>query len=105
MVLDSDSIYKQQKVERERRDTPLERERFLNLRHLPARMTIEEVAAFFRMSSHDIPVLVANGLLKPLGDPDIKVPSNTSPGRFWRNYPKTQFGRIKPPQQQGHFRR
>jgi len=32
-------------------------------------MTIEEVAAFFRMSPHDIPILVANGLLKPLGEP------------------------------------
>ena len=69
MALDSDSIYKQQKAERERRDKFLERERFLNLRHLPARMTIEEVAAYFRMSPHDIPILVARGLLKPLGDP------------------------------------
>jgi hypothetical protein len=69
MPLDSDSIFKQQKAERERREKFVERERFLNLRHLPARMTIEEVAALFRMSPHDIPVLVANGLLKPLGDP------------------------------------
>ena len=69
MPLDSDSIFKQQKAERERRDKFLERERFLNLRHLPARMTIEEVAAYFRMSPHDIPILVASGLLKPLGDP------------------------------------
>ena len=69
MALDSESIFKQQKAERERRDKFLERERFLNLRHFPARMTIEEVAAFFRMSPHDIPILVADGLLKPLGDP------------------------------------
>lgn len=69
MPLDSDSIFKLQKAEREKREKFLERERFLNLRHFPARMTIEEVAAFFRMSPHDIPVLVANGLLKPLGDP------------------------------------
>src|ERR1700679_4323250 len=69
MSLDSESIFKQQKAERERREKFLERERFLNLRHFPARMTIEEVAAFFRMSPHDIPVLVANDLLKPLGDP------------------------------------
>lgn len=68
MPLD-DAIYKQQKAERERREKFLERERFLNMRHFPARMTIEEVAAFFRMSPHDIPVLVANDLLKPLGDP------------------------------------
>jgi hypothetical protein len=69
MPLDSETIFKQQKAERERREKFLERERFLNMRHFPARMTIEEVAAFFRMSPHDIPVLVANGLLKPLGDP------------------------------------
>jgi hypothetical protein len=69
MPLDSETIFKQQKAERERREKFLERERFLNLRHFPARMTIEEVAAFFRMSPHDIPVLVANDLLKPLGDP------------------------------------
>ena len=69
MALDSESIFKQQKAERERREKFVERERFLNLRHFPARMTIEEVAAFFRMSPHDIPILVADGLLKPLGDP------------------------------------
>ena len=68
MPLD-ESIFKQQKAERERREKFLERERFLNMRHFPARMTIEEVAAFFRMSPHDIPILVANGLLQPLGDP------------------------------------
>lgn len=68
MPLD-ESIFKQQKAERERREKFLERERFLNMRHFPARMTVEEVAAFFRMSPHDIPVLVANGLLQPLGDP------------------------------------
>ena len=69
MALNSDSIFNQQKAERERRERFLERERFLNLRHFPARMTIEEVATFFRMSPHDIPILVATGLLKPLGDP------------------------------------
>jgi hypothetical protein len=68
MPLD-ESIFKQQKAERERREKFLERERFLNMRHFPARMTVEEVAAFFRMSPHDIPVLVASGLLQPLGDP------------------------------------
>jgi hypothetical protein len=50
-----------------------ERERFLNLRHLPARMNAEEVAIYFRMSPHEIPILVAHGLLKPLGNP---VPSS-----------------------------
>jgi hypothetical protein len=69
MTFASESIFKQQQAERERREKFVERERFLNLRHFPARMTIEEVAAFFRMSPHDIPILVANGLLKPLGEP------------------------------------
>ena len=69
MALDSDSIYHQQRAERERRERFVERERFLNLRHFPARMTSEEAALFFRMSPHDIPILVANGLLKPLGEP------------------------------------
>ena len=69
MPLDSEAIFKQQKAERERRERFLELERYLNLRHFPARMTVEEVAKFFRMSPHDIPVLVANGLLKPLGEP------------------------------------
>jgi hypothetical protein len=69
MTLDSDSVFKLQKAERERREKFLERERFLNLRHFPARMTIEEVAAFLRMSPHDIPILVTHGMLKPLGDP------------------------------------
>jgi hypothetical protein len=69
MGLDSESIYKQQEVEREKQRKFLQRERFLNLRHFPARMTMEEVAAFFRMSPHDVPILVASGLLKPLGDP------------------------------------
>jgi hypothetical protein len=69
MPLDSEAIFKQQKADRERRERFLELERYLNMRHLPARMTSEEVAKFFRMSPHDIPVLVANDLLKPLGEP------------------------------------
>ena len=69
MPLDSDAIFSQQKAERERRERFLDLERYLNMRHLPARMTSEEVAKFFRMAAHDIPVLVAHGLLKPLGEP------------------------------------
>jgi hypothetical protein len=69
MPLDSDAIFSQQKADRERRERFLELERYLNMRHLPARMTGEEVAKFFRMAPHDIPVLVAHGLLKPLGEP------------------------------------
>jgi hypothetical protein len=69
MPLDSDAIFSQQKAERERRERFLELERYLNMRHLPARMTGEEVAKFFKMAPHDIPVLVAHGLLTPLGEP------------------------------------
>ncbi|MBI4660169.1 MAG: hypothetical protein HY735_15120 [Verrucomicrobia bacterium] len=46
-----------------------QREKFLNLKHLLARMNVEEAAGYLGMSPHDIPILVANGLLKPLGNP------------------------------------
>jgi hypothetical protein len=46
-----------------------ERERFLNLREKPARLLAEEVSHFLNCSPHDIPVLVAYGMLKPLGRP------------------------------------
>jgi hypothetical protein len=46
-----------------------EREKFLNLREKPARVTVEEAAWILRCAMHDIPILVANGLLKPLGHP------------------------------------
>lgn len=68
MSLD-DSVYNQQKAERERREKFLQRERFLNMRHLPAMMNAEEAAAFLGMAPHDIPILVAHDLLKPLGNP------------------------------------
>lgn len=42
---------------------------FLNLRHLPARLTAEETGWFLGFEAHQIPVLVAAGLLKPLGQP------------------------------------
>lgn len=42
---------------------------FLNLRNVPARLTAEEAAWFLGFSPHDIPVLMASGLLKPLGQP------------------------------------
>lgn len=69
MPFESDSIYSSQKAEKEKQEKLLQRERFLNLRHFPARMLQEEVAELLRMSAHDIPVLVAHGLLKPLGNP------------------------------------
>jgi hypothetical protein len=42
---------------------------FLNFRNLPARLTAEEAAWFLGFAPHDIPILVAAGLLKPLGQP------------------------------------
>lgn len=44
-------------------------ERFLNLRHLPASVTAEQAAGYFGFSPHEIPILIARGLLKPLGHP------------------------------------
>lgn len=46
-----------------------ERERFLNLREKPARVTAYEVSHILRCAPHDIRILVSKGLLKPLGHP------------------------------------
>ena len=46
-----------------------EREKFLNLKVIPSRLTAEESAWYLGFAAHDIPVLVANGLLMPLGHP------------------------------------
>ena len=46
-----------------------ERKDFLNLKIIPARVNCEETAWLLGFSVHDIPVLVAAGLLKPLGHP------------------------------------
>jgi hypothetical protein len=44
--------------------------RFLTLLgQLPARLTVEQVAWVLNCQPHDIPVLVAKRLLKPLGNP------------------------------------
>lgn len=44
--------------------------RFLTLLgQLPARLTVEQVAWVLNCQPHDIPVLVASRLLKPLGNP------------------------------------
>ncbi len=53
------------------KDRPLssERERFLNLRHLPAQLSASETSYVLGCAPHDVPVLVAKGLLKPLGNP------------------------------------
>lgn len=49
-------------------------ERFLNLRHLPASVTAEQAAGYLGISPHEIPVIVAKGLLKPLGHPAPNAP-------------------------------
>lgn len=46
-----------------------ERKDLLNLATLPARLNSEEAANFLGFKSHDIPVLMRAGLLKPLGRP------------------------------------
>jgi len=44
-------------------------EQFLNLRTFPARVRAEEAALLLGFSVHEIPILAAHGLLKPLGHP------------------------------------
>jgi hypothetical protein len=39
------------------------------LRHAPARLSVEQVAWVLGCQSHDIAILVASRLLKPLGNP------------------------------------
>lgn len=46
-----------------------EKQNFRNLKSPPARLSAEETAWFLGFSPHEIPVLMANGLLKPLGRP------------------------------------
>ena len=46
-----------------------EKERFLNLKNPPARLNAEEAAWSLGFSPHEIPILMAGGLLKPLGHP------------------------------------
>jgi len=46
-----------------------EQYRFLSLARLPVRLTAEQVAWFLNFQTHDVPILVAARLLKPLGNP------------------------------------
>jgi hypothetical protein len=46
-----------------------QREKFLNLKTAPARLNVEEAAWYLGFAPHDIPILVARGLLKALGHP------------------------------------
>jgi hypothetical protein len=44
-------------------------EQFLNLKTLPARLKAEEAAWYLGFASHEITILMSEGLLKPLGRP------------------------------------
>jgi hypothetical protein len=46
-------------------------EQFLNLKTLPARIKAEEIAWYLGFAPHEITILMAEGLLKPLGHPPI----------------------------------
>jgi hypothetical protein len=46
-------------------------EQFLNLKTFPARVRVEEVALLLGFSVHEIPILAAHGLIKPLGHPPL----------------------------------
>ena len=46
-----------------------ERKELLSLARLPARLNMVETAVYLGFKPHDIPILVARGLLKPLGRP------------------------------------
>lgn len=51
-----------------------QREQFLNLKASPARLSAEEAAWYLGFSPHEIPILIAKGLLKPLGRPPSNGP-------------------------------
>ena len=51
-------------------------ERLLNLRNPPQRLTVEEAAGRLGYSPHEMPVLMAKGLLKPLGHPAPNAPKH-----------------------------
>lgn len=43
--------------------------RLLSVRRLPARLTVEDTAVLLGFRDHDLPVLLAAKLLRPLGQP------------------------------------
>jgi hypothetical protein len=51
-----------------------DKEQFLNLKMHPARLKVEEAAWFLGFSPHEIPHLVSDGILKPLGHPAQNSP-------------------------------
>lgn len=48
-----------------------QQEQLLNLKRLPARLRVEDAALLLGFSVLEIPILVAHGLIKPLGHPPI----------------------------------
>ena len=44
-------------------------EQFLNLKTMPARIKVEEAAWYLGFATHEITMLMSEGLLKPLGRP------------------------------------
>ncbi len=46
-----------------------QQEQFLNLKTHPARLKVEEAAWYLGFAPHEITILMAEGLLKPLGRP------------------------------------
>jgi hypothetical protein len=48
-----------------------QQEQILNLKTLPARVRVEDAALLLGFSAHEIPILVARGLIKPLGHPPL----------------------------------
>jgi hypothetical protein len=46
-----------------------DKEHFLNLKNYPARVNAEQAGWILGFLPHEIPILVAEGLLKPLGHP------------------------------------
>jgi hypothetical protein len=51
-----------------------ERFTLLNSRRLPARLDVSQTAAILNFREHDLPVLTAAGILKPLGKPAANAP-------------------------------
>jgi len=51
-----------------------DKELFLNLKTAPARLTAEQAAWYLGFSAHEIPILVTEGMLKPLGHPAQNAP-------------------------------
>ena len=51
-----------------------DKEQFLKLETPPARLTAEEAAWLLGFAAHEIPILTAKGLLKPLGHPPANGP-------------------------------